>query len=269
MKLGEYLERIGYHGPATPDLACLREIHRRHVLSISYENLDVQMRRPVDLDMERIFEKMVLRRRGGWCYEMNGLLGWALGEIGFDVMRMSGAVMRSSQGDKTIGNHLVLAVRLEETYIADAGLGDALIDPIPLAEGDIAQADRGFHLERQADGFWRFHNHPGAIPSDFDFLYEPADEHLLARVCDELQSDPESMFRQNLICMRRDEGGGTHILLGRVLARPGRPRVVLEDADAFRRTLAEVFELEDPEVGDLWPRIVARHEEIFGDRPIE
>ena len=269
MKLGEYLERIGYHGPTTPDLACLRGIHRRHVLSISYENLDVQMRRPVDLDMERIFEKMVIRRRGGWCYEMNGLLGWALGEIGFDVMRMSGAVMRSSQGHKTIGNHLVLAVQLEKPYIADAGLGDALIEPIPLGEGDIAQADRVFNLELQGDGFWRFRNHPGAIPSDFDFAYEPADEHLLARVCDELQADPDSMFRQNLICMRRDEGMGTHILLGRIFAHPDRSRVVLEDAEAFRRTLAQVFELEDPELGDLWPQVVARHEEIFGDRPIE
>ena len=89
MKVEDYLERIGYHGPVAPNLECLQAVHRRHVLAISYENLDVQLQRPVDFDEERIFEKMVVRRRGGWCYEMNG----------FDVMRMSGAVMRSIHGD--------------------------------------------------------------------------------------------------------------------------------------------------------------------------
>ena len=269
MKLDDYLDRIGYHGPVAPNLACLQGVHRRHVLAISYENLDVQLRRPVDLDVERIFEKMVVRRRGGWCYEMNGLLGWALGEIGFDVMRISGAVMRAIHGDMTFGNHLVLAVQLEVPYIADVGLGDALIDPVPMCEGDVAQAERVFNFELRSDGFWRFRNHPGSIPPDFDFAYEPADEKRLAEVCEGLQNDPESMFRQNLMCFRRDETGGTHVLLGRVLASPGQPKVVLEDPDAFCRTLSQVFELEDPEFADLWPQVCARHELIFGEVPVE
>ena len=85
MKLDDYFARIDYRGPVAPDLACLRAIHRQHLLAIPYEDLDVQLGRPLDLDPERIFEKLVARRRGGWCYEMNGLLEWALTEIGFDA----------------------------------------------------------------------------------------------------------------------------------------------------------------------------------------
>ena len=78
MKLDDYLARIEYQGPVAPTLACLSEVHRQHLLTIPYEDLDVQLGRALNLDIQRTFEKIVVRRRGGWCYEMNGLLGWAL-----------------------------------------------------------------------------------------------------------------------------------------------------------------------------------------------
>ena len=94
MKLDDYLARIEYRGPVAPDLACLTAIHRQHLLTIPYLDLDVQLGRLVYLDPERFFEKIVAGRRGGWCYEMNGLLCWALREIGFEVTRMVGGVGR-------------------------------------------------------------------------------------------------------------------------------------------------------------------------------
>ncbi len=57
MKIDDYLARIEYHGPTTPDLACLAAIHRQHLLQIAYENLDVQLERPLDFDIERIFDR--------------------------------------------------------------------------------------------------------------------------------------------------------------------------------------------------------------------
>ncbi len=267
MNLAEYLKRIDYEGPVTPDLDCLNEIHRRHLLSIPYENLDVQLRRPLDFDLERIFEKIVHRRRGGWCYEMNGLLGWALREIGFDVMRMTGGVMRKERGDDTLGNHLVLNVNLDEPYVADVGLGNGLVEPIPLREGRFTQGDRAFRLELLEDGLWRFHNADGAIPPDFDFEFAPADEALLEKSCESLQSDPESMFRQNLICQRlRPEG--IALLLGRVLIlfdESGTEKKILDSAEALGETLSSVFGLRDGEMLDVWPDVVARHEALFGE----
>ena len=115
MDLQQYFVRINYHDTPKVDFTTLAQIHHQHLLHIPYENLDVQLGRPLDFDITRIYEKLVINHRGGWCYEMNGLLQWALQEIGFTVTRMSGAVMRASQGDQQLGNHLVLQVDLDVT----------------------------------------------------------------------------------------------------------------------------------------------------------
>lgn len=265
MKLADYLARIDYQGKPTATLECLSAIHRQHLLHIPYENLDVQLGRPLDLDMERIFDKIVYQRRGGWCYEMNGLLGWALGEIGFDVMRLAGGVMRSQGGDAMLGNHLVLAVELEQPYIADVGLGNGLVEPTPLEVGGITQEFRECRLEKVEDDYWRFHNFQGALPLNFDFRYEAADESLLARSCAQLQSDPESKFMQNLLCMRLHPEGA-RFLVGRMLftfSGLESTKRLLDSAEEFDQTLAEVFNLQGMPTPELWPRVVARHAELF------
>lgn len=267
MNLADYLKRIDYQGPVTPDLDCLKAIHHQHLLNIPYENVDVQLRRPLDLDLERIFEKIVHRRRGGWCYEMNGLLDWALRQIGFDVMRLTGGVSRKEKGDEVLGNHLVLNVNLDEPYIADVGLGNGLVEPIPLRQDRFRQGYREFRLELLDDEIWRFHNFPGAIPLDFDFIFGPADEALLSRTCSSLQSDPDSMFRQNLICQRL-RSDGVHLLLGRVLiffSESGQTKTVLNSAEELNDTLLSVFGLSDGDTLELWPDVVARHEVLFGE----
>ena len=87
-----YLARIWYTGPREPTLAVLHEVPLHRTCHIPYESLDVYLQCPVTQDIDTIFEKIVLGRRGGWCYEMNGLLAWALAELGFAVTRQVGAV---------------------------------------------------------------------------------------------------------------------------------------------------------------------------------
>ena len=268
MNVSEYLSRIDYQGAARPNIECLKAVHQQHLLNISYENLDVQFGRPLDFDIERIYEKIVHRQRGGWCYEMNGLLGWALGELGFDVMRMVGSVGYKDRGPETLGNHLVLCVQLDEPYIADVGLGNGLIEPIPLRAEQFTQGHREFRLESLGSDQWRFHNFPGAIPADFDFLYSPADEEVLAKSCETLQADPESIFKQNLICQRlRPEG--VDFLLGRILIEyrgTTERKGLIDSAEEFAETISGRFGLSDDEVPSLWPRVVARHEALFGEK---
>ncbi|MDA1077254.1 MAG: arylamine N-acetyltransferase, partial [Proteobacteria bacterium] len=159
MDLAAYLQRIDFQGEPKVDLPTLCAVHRQHLLQIPYENIDVQLGRPLDFDRERIFSKLVTAHRGGWCYEMNGLLEWALQEIGFDVVRMCGGVMRAERGDAQMGNHLVLRVDLDQTYLIDVGFGDGLYEPIPLAVGTYRQRSLNYRLELMNDGLWRFHNH--------------------------------------------------------------------------------------------------------------
>lgn len=271
MELHGYFDRIGYRGPVEARLDVLRAVHRHHARAIAYENLDVVLERPVDQDPARIFDKIVCQQRGGWCYEMNGLLGWALREIGFEVSRLCGGVMRAARGDAAFGNHLVLRVHLDgEDWIADVGLGDGILEPIPLRAGDYEQSGRRVRLERLGAGEWRFHNRPGAMPPSFDFVEDDETESRLASTCSDLQTDPQSMFRQNLICQRMTDAGGT-MLLGRVL-RPfeaNRPRRLLGSEAELLDLLQGEFGIVAPPLGDLWQRITARHAELFGDTPVE
>ncbi|MGI9328426.1 MAG: arylamine N-acetyltransferase family protein, partial [Pseudomonadales bacterium] len=230
MQLQRYFDRIGYSGAATPSLDALAAVHRHHACGITYENLDVVLEIPVDQSPARIFEKIVEQQRGGWCYEMNGLLGWALAEMGFQVKRVCGGVMRAERGDSAFGNHLVLQVTVDgQPWIADVGLGDGILEPIPLREGTHQQFGRSFQLQHLDNKEWRFQNRTDGLPLSYDFVDDSTTETRLAQTCSDLQSDPNSMFRQNLICQRMTEDGGM-MLLGRVLRSfdPTRPRRLLQ-----------------------------------------
>jgi N-hydroxyarylamine O-acetyltransferase len=264
--LDRYLTRIGIPGRPHPGLATLRALHRAHLRAIPYENLDVQLRRPVTTAREDCIDKIVRRGRGGWCYEMNGVLGWALEELGFKVTRLAGAVMRESFGDPFIGNHLVLKVELDEgAYLADAGFGDGPLEPFPIAAGAFSAGGFDFRLERADGAWWRLHNHPYGGAKSFDFRLEPADEALLATQCLNLQTQEWSPFVQNLVaqCHTPD---GLVILRGRVvrMVTPhGFTDRTLDSAGELVCFLREAFGLDVPEAASLWPAIRERHDALF------
>jgi N-hydroxyarylamine O-acetyltransferase len=266
MNLDAYLARIGLKTRPAPTLEGLRTLHRAHLLAIPYENIDVQLGRPVTIERPAIFEKIVGRGRGGWCYEMNGILGWALAELGFDVTRATGAVVRSLKGEMSEGNHLVLRVELPEgIYLADVGFGDGPRDPIPVAVGAFESNGFVFSLARVDDTWWRFSNDPRGGAPNFDFNLAPADESMLADRCEFLQTSPKSPFVQNLVAQRHTPEG-LAILRGKVLRRLT-PATTAEheiaDAGELIRTLNSVFNLDVPEVAELWPRILERHDALL------
>ncbi|MHB8816749.1 MAG: arylamine N-acetyltransferase family protein, partial [Steroidobacteraceae bacterium] len=193
-ELPAYLHRIRFDGSVRPDLATLRAIHRAHQYAIPFENLDVLLRRPVVLDLEANYHKIVCRRRGGWCYELNGVMGWALKQMGFEVMRMSAGVMRVRAGDAQLGNHLCLLVRLDQPYLVDVGFGGSLMEPLPLRATEREDRPYRLGLSELEDSYWRFAEiaHGDGDAFSFDFRAAPADEGLLAKKCRFLQTDPAS-----------------------------------------------------------------------------
>jgi N-hydroxyarylamine O-acetyltransferase len=269
--LDAYLDRIGYSGPVAPDLATLTALHRGHSMAIPYENIDVQLRRPLTIDPQAAFDKVVRRGRGGWCYEMNGTLWKVLTEIGFSVTRMAGGVMREAVGDAQIGNHLVLRVDLPEgPHIADVGFGDGPIEPYPLKAGPFEQRGFPYRLDEVEDGYWRLRNQPNGGAASFDFRAEKTDEALLAEKCAFLQESETSVFRMLLICQRH-RPDGLRLLRGKVLRSvtpEGYTERTLESLTEFETVLAEEFGLSDPEAPRLWDMVCERHAQFFA-RPVE
>ncbi len=120
-----------------PSAPFLRRLQRRFLTTVPFENLDIHWRVPLELDVRRMWEKVVLRRRGGFCYELNGLFGWLLEQLGFDVAMLSARVWRKPA--RTWGpefDHLALHVRVDGgDYLVDVGYGDSFRSPLPLPAG--------------------------------------------------------------------------------------------------------------------------------------
>ena len=264
MNLKHYLDRIGFSGRPSANLATLRTLHRLHLQAIPYENLDVQFGRAVSIDIAHSYPKLVNAKRGGWCYEMNGLLGWALEQIGFKVTRVAGAVMRDQLGDTAQGNHLVLWVQLDQPYLADVGLGDGLLEPVPIVAGEFRQGHFVYSLEQLDNDWWRFRNHPqGGAPS-FDFQLQPASPKQLVDKCHWLQSAPDSMFVQNAMCLRL-VGDRYAVMRGRSFKYMGGDpgKLTINSATEYRDVLHSVFGLQFDKVDALWKKVCIRHEEFM------
>ncbi len=140
LDLSAYFARIGYDGPRAPTLETLRAIQRLHSQAIAFENLNPLLALPVRLDVEFLQQKLVRSRRGGYCFEHNGLLFHVLRALGFRVSGLAGRVVWNNPPD-TIPprSHMILRVELEEgTYLADVGFGSSPTAPLRLAP-DVAQ----------------------------------------------------------------------------------------------------------------------------------
>lgn len=184
-RLPNYLARIDYDGPSKADSATLAAIHAAHVDAIPFEGIDPFLRRPVNLDLASIQEKLVDSRRGGYCFEQNTLLKAALETFGFTVTGLGGRVRWRSPPESPLGprEHMLLKVDLPEgPYLADVGFGAYLLDrPLPL-ETDIehvtamgtfrlSETDGMFSLNAKLPTGWRnayvFNLEP-QISSDFE-----------------------------------------------------------------------------------------------------
>src|SRR5437588_4614206 len=122
MNFEAYLKRMNYRGPVAPTAATLRELHKAHLLSIPFENLDNHLGRKIVLDEERVVHKIVNERRGGICYELNGAFCALLRAMGFDVSMLSAEVARDEGGFDPRFDHIALMVQLEYRWLADAGI---------------------------------------------------------------------------------------------------------------------------------------------------
>ncbi|MGZ3196647.1 MAG: arylamine N-acetyltransferase family protein [Croceibacterium sp.] len=263
-QLALYLERIGHGWNLRPDLETLRSLHRAHVTSIPFEALDVQLGLVPSLEPDAIFDKLVQRRHGGWCYEMNGLFGAALQAIGFEVTRLSCGVMRQDGGDERMGTHLALLVECEGEWLCDVGFGGSLLEPLPLVAGERHDAPYTVSLYQTDDGYWRF-TEAAEAPFGYDFRAEPADEALLTAKRDWQASHPASNFTLNFVAQKRHPD--SHIVLrGRVLTErspDGTTAHTIGDAEEFVATLADRFGIDELRAGEIWPRVEVRHRELF------
>jgi len=202
MDVRAYLDRIGYRGPLSPATDTLRVLHRQHMLTVPFENLDIGLGRKIVIDPERFVEKIVRRRRGGFCYELNGAFATLLGALGFRVTLLSARVANDQGVASKEFDHLALQIDLEDRWLADVGFGENFLEPLRLishieqqdAAGSFRFIDAGerWRLERrQPDASWRL---------QYDFSSQPRQLSEFAGMCRYHQTSPDSHFTRNRVC---------------------------------------------------------------------
>jgi N-hydroxyarylamine O-acetyltransferase len=208
--LSAYFTRIGYDGPRAPTLETLRAIQLLHLKAIAFENLNPLLGIPVQLDVESLQRKLIKSRRGGYCFEHNGILLLALRALGYRVSGLAARVVWN-QPDRSVAprSHMVLQVELEDSvYIADVGFGMSPTAPLRLVP-DVAQATphESFRLLRSDGHFTLQCNLKGQWTSFylFDLQEQAAVDYQVANHY--VSTWPTSHFVTSLIAARATAEG--------------------------------------------------------------
>jgi len=199
-----YVQRLGFHGPPTPGRDGLTALHRAHLHSLPFENLDIHLGRPIRLDLDGLVEKLLGRNRGGYCYELNGAFGSLLASLGFDVSILEARVY----GGDAVGirfDHACLRVLLDKPVLVDVGFGASFQEPLALEPG-VDQLDPGgtYRLVERPDG-WLDLEENGAAQYRLSLRPRSLDEFSGANGYH--QTSRESHFTQNTVCSLATEQG--------------------------------------------------------------
>lgn len=244
MDIKAYLDRINYHGPVTVSPENLRALQLAHLYAVPFENLSIHAGEPIVLEERALFAKIVDQRRGGFCYECNGLFAELLRALGFQVDMLAAGVARPEGGFGQEFDHMTLMVTLADRWLVDVGFGDSFLEPLLLdARTDQTQGtesfrlvddDRRLILMRRTDGNW--------VPQ-YRFTLQPrglSEYEVGSRFH---QTSPESPFTKGLICSRPTENGRITLRNLRLITTHGveRHEETLPDRESFDQTLRDQF----------------------------
>ncbi|NWX37388.1 ARYL protein, partial [Notiomystis cincta] len=178
MNIQEYFGRISYSQPyKDADLQSLTAIFQHHIQTIPFENLSMHCGEPIELDLQSTYNKIVRKKRGGWCLEVNHLLFWALQELGYDVCILgANSYEPAEKGYTAEMNHILLKVVIKgDSYIVDSGFGGAyqMWEPLMLISGKDQPQGPGIFRFTEDNGTWylekvkRKHYIPEQSDTDF------------------------------------------------------------------------------------------------------
>lgn len=251
-----YLQRINYHGSVVPTAETLRDLQLAHLRSVPFENLSIHWKQPIILDDDSLFEKIVSRKRGGFCYELNGLFAGLLRSLGFKVEMLSAGVARPDGSFGPDFDHMTLMVTLEKRWLADVGFGDSFLEPLLLdsseeqVEGDRAylivpdEAQTTINLperfilkQREGEGEWK---------DQYRFSLQPHNYADYANMCHYHQTSPESHFTQARVCSRATPPGRITLSEMRLITTVGlvRNERLLSTENDYATVLRESFGIE-------------------------
>ncbi len=239
MNVDAYLERIGLERTdVATDRDSLKLLQRSHLLTVPFENLDIHWKRPIVLGLNRFYEKIVAERRGGFCYELNGLFNELLRELGFERRLISARVSKGGSHGREYDHAAIIVTIGEDEYLADVGFGDFAAEPLTFVL-DIEQTDQTgtFIIRRFDDDYFEVAKRDGdEWKGEYIFKNLPRDLTEFAEMCD-FQHSPESHFTKSKLCSIMTANGRKTLTDSKITITADGERTdlpIADDADFYR-----------------------------------
>jgi len=206
-----YLERINYNGSGKPTVATLSKLQECHLHTVPYENFDILNKQPLSLEIPALFDKIVIRQRGGYCFELNALFGWLLEQLGYNVTNYFARFWRDEPNPPPMRRHHVLQVEAEgKFFLCDVGVGGIVPRwPIQIVQDLVhEQGNETYKLDKDPYYGWMLCElkneqwHP-----IYSFTEEPqlAKDYIMASFW--CENAPESIFtRDAMVAIRTEKG---------------------------------------------------------------
>jgi N-hydroxyarylamine O-acetyltransferase len=251
MDILHYLARIGYLEPIKRDAQTLRGLHLAHMQTVPFENLDIGLKRSILLTNEALWAKIVSQRRGGFCYELNGLFAWLLKELGFDVTYLNARVYNREGLPGIPFDHLALLVQIpgqEGQWLVDVGFGDSFDEPLSFEErNEQPQGLRSYRLEQTADSYivWQ-RSYDGVWERQYLFDLQPRNFPVdYEAACLYHQTSPQSSFTRGSMISRATPDGRVSLEDGwLILTSNGkRSKYRIADRVEYQKSLKQYFDI--------------------------
>jgi len=249
MNCDKYFSRIGYTGQPKTDYATLKELHRKHLYSVPFENLDIHTGREIKLDLNYIEDKVINRGRGGFCYELNGLFCQLLREIGFEVKMVSANVFDEDEKPGAEFDHMALIVKAGgEEYLADVGFGDSFINPFAINLDMVNDDDAGFfQVVMENDKYNKLLRSEDGVYFTPKYLYSHAPRKMsdYSEMCIYHQTNPKSHFVKNKLCSLASEGGRVTLVNDKlIITKEGKKEIAeIKSETEFNDNLSRYFNI--------------------------
>ncbi|MBK9154405.1 MAG: arylamine N-acetyltransferase [Chloracidobacterium sp.] len=210
MNTTAYLARIGLlPDHLEPNEEVLRLLQRKHLLSVPFENLDIHWKRPIVLNVNRFYEKIVANRRGGFCYELNGLFNELLRSIGYQTRLLSARVFNGTGYGPEFDHALIVVTIGDDEYLTDVGFGDFTAEPLRFSLG-VEQHDPAgiFVVRRFDDEYFEVAKRDGNSWKS-QYIFKDIARELVdfTEMCDFQQYSPDSHFKKGKVCSILTDNG--------------------------------------------------------------
>lgn len=205
----QYLERIIFNEKLTPSVLLLSQLQKTHLFNIPFENLDIRRNIPIRLDIESIYNKIVLQQRGGFCYELNGLFYELLKNLGFEVRRISARVYHDGKYAPEYDHLAIMAIIDGKEYFTDVGFGEFTFSPLQLDTTEPQHDERGtFRVDRYGEIYYRVTKQGNDVWQPV-YIFENRHRKFkeFDAMCQYHQTSPESHFTKSSLITRPTNNG--------------------------------------------------------------